>query len=95
MTKQQPKLQGKLMKSLAKDLLTNEPHNVGSRNSAMKICLQKKESSRGVNVLENEKLKRMVGRNLTTTVRKLAEELGVSGQTVFNYLKAINIRLFS
>uniref|UniRef100_A0A0N5BJS0 HTH_48 domain-containing protein n=1 Tax=Strongyloides papillosus TaxID=174720 RepID=A0A0N5BJS0_STREA len=56
------------------------------------INLQRKENSRGVNILENEKLKKMVERNPTTTVLELAGELGVSVETVSNRLEAINMK---
>uniref|UniRef100_A0A0N5BHF8 HTH_11 domain-containing protein n=1 Tax=Strongyloides papillosus TaxID=174720 RepID=A0A0N5BHF8_STREA len=56
------------------------------------ISLQRKKSFRGVSVIENEKLKRMVEYNPRITVRDLAKELDVSVGTISNHLKYINMK---
>uniref|UniRef100_A0A0N5BLR4 HTH_48 domain-containing protein n=1 Tax=Strongyloides papillosus TaxID=174720 RepID=A0A0N5BLR4_STREA len=56
------------------------------------ISLQRKEGSRRVSILKNEKLKRIVERNLRITVRELAGKLGVSIGTVSNHLKELNMK---
>ena len=56
------------------------------------ISLQRPEGSRGINVLENGKIKRMVESNPRITVRELTGELGVSIGTVSNHLKELNMK---
>uniref|UniRef100_A0A0N5BKM7 HTH_48 domain-containing protein n=1 Tax=Strongyloides papillosus TaxID=174720 RepID=A0A0N5BKM7_STREA len=56
------------------------------------ISLQRKEGFHEINVLENEKIKRMVEHNPRITVRELTGELNVSVGTVSNYLKPINMK---
>uniref|UniRef100_A0A0N5CIK9 HTH_Tnp_ISL3 domain-containing protein n=1 Tax=Strongyloides papillosus TaxID=174720 RepID=A0A0N5CIK9_STREA len=46
----------------------------------------------GINVLENEKIKRVVEHNPRMTVRELTGELNVIVGTVFNHLKPINMK---
>uniref|UniRef100_A0A0N5C3J4 HTH_48 domain-containing protein n=1 Tax=Strongyloides papillosus TaxID=174720 RepID=A0A0N5C3J4_STREA len=60
------------------------------RNGA--LSLQKQEGFHGINVLVNEKIKRLVEHNPRITVRELTEELNVSVGTVSNYLKSINMK---
>uniref|UniRef100_A0A0N5BRP9 HTH_48 domain-containing protein n=1 Tax=Strongyloides papillosus TaxID=174720 RepID=A0A0N5BRP9_STREA len=56
------------------------------------ISLQRQEGFHGINVLENERIKRMVEHNSRITVWELTGELNVSVGTVSNYLKLINIK---
>uniref|UniRef100_A0A0N5BUZ8 HTH_48 domain-containing protein n=1 Tax=Strongyloides papillosus TaxID=174720 RepID=A0A0N5BUZ8_STREA len=56
------------------------------------ISLQRQEDFHGINVLENEKIKRMVEHNSRITVRKITGELNVSVGTVSNHLKPINMK---
>uniref|UniRef100_A0A0K0G5X9 Winged helix-turn-helix transcriptional regulator n=1 Tax=Strongyloides venezuelensis TaxID=75913 RepID=A0A0K0G5X9_STRVS len=53
------------------------------------ISLQRKEDSREVSVLENEKLKKMVGLNPRITFRELAEELRVNVGIVSKHFKVL------
>uniref|UniRef100_A0A0N5B251 HTH_48 domain-containing protein n=1 Tax=Strongyloides papillosus TaxID=174720 RepID=A0A0N5B251_STREA len=56
------------------------------------ISLQRQKNFHGINVLENEKIKKMVEHNPRITVRELTGELNVSVETVSNYLKLINMK---
>uniref|UniRef100_A0A0N5B5Z8 HTH_48 domain-containing protein n=1 Tax=Strongyloides papillosus TaxID=174720 RepID=A0A0N5B5Z8_STREA len=56
------------------------------------ISLQSQENFHGINILENEKIKRILEHNPRITVREITGELNVSVGTVSNHLKPINMK---